>query len=93
MERKRNEESLPETQGFVHHNVVERYTPNGARYALRRDILPAAKRYVPNGAWIKTPHPPQAVPLPQSERQGVSEAVNLFLLRRHYPFCPCGHFL
>jgi hypothetical protein len=57
MERKRNEESLPETQGFVHHNVVERYAPNGRDMPLtgaicsnERDILPVAKRYVPNGA-------------------------------------------
>ena len=41
---RRGRVSLPETQGFVPHNVVERYAPVGA--------------------WVKTPQPPQAVPLP-----------------------------
>ena len=61
MKRKRNEESLTKTQGCP-------LRGSGAiclaeRYALRRDILPMAKRYAPNGAWVKTPHQPRAVPL------------------------------
>ena len=84
---RRGRVSLPETQGFVPHNVVERYAPNGARYVLTNAIFCLTeKRYAPVGAWVKTPHPPQAVPLPlNGKARGGGGAYNKCCKDNHTP--------
>ena len=53
-----------------------------------RDILPMAKRYAPDGAWVKTPHPSdlRRPPSPQGEGKGVGQAVPLSFSGDANPF-------
>ena len=94
MKRKRNEESLPETQGFVHHNVVERYTPNGARYVLTNAIFCLRQSDIPlTGRGLKHLIHRKRSPFPKREGKELGKRftfsfsgdANPFVLAEIYP--------
>ena len=72
---RRGRVSLPETQGFVPHNVVERYDPNGARYVLTNAIFCLRQSDMPLlGRGLKHLIHRKRSPFPSMGRQGVGAA-------------------